>query len=249
MDCPQIRKTLRPRPAVAHNAMQCQQQPTIQPNPLPENSPAPAAARRLNAACPAAAGATPSLIVCRFRPRPRRIACARPACASWPPRKASRRVTHNAAALRSTHAKTIFRKHSMILEIAQIDVKPGMEAEFKNGVQMAAPLFKRAKGCLGMSLWHSHEMPERFRLFVQWQTLENHIVDFREFGRLPGLAQTGRPLLRDAAACRARQGSGEGILGGRARPATPSTPPSASRSRCQETRHWPARVRRRASDP
>ena len=68
----------------------------------------------------------------------------------------------------------------MILEIAQIDVKPGMEAEFKNGVQMAAPLFKRAKGCLGMSLWHSHEMPERFRLFVQWQTLENHIVDFRE---------------------------------------------------------------------
>ncbi len=35
----------------------------------------------------------------------------------------------------------------MILEIAQIDVKPGMEAEFENGVTQAAPLFKRAKGC------------------------------------------------------------------------------------------------------
>ena len=68
----------------------------------------------------------------------------------------------------------------MILEIAQIDVKPGMEAEFKNAVHMAAPLFKRAKGCLGMSLWHSHEISERFRLFVQWETLENHLVDFRE---------------------------------------------------------------------
>ena len=31
----------------------------------------------------------------------------------------------------------------MILEIAQIDVKPGMEAEFEAGVAKAAPVFKR----------------------------------------------------------------------------------------------------------
>lgn len=67
----------------------------------------------------------------------------------------------------------------MILEIAQIDVKPGMEAEFESGVSQAAPLFKRAKGCAGMSLHRSHEQPQRYRLFVQWQTLENHTVDFR----------------------------------------------------------------------
>src|SRR6266702_5339245 len=34
----------------------------------------------------------------------------------------------------------------MITEIAQIDVKPGTEAEFENGVKQAVPLFKRAKG-------------------------------------------------------------------------------------------------------
>jgi heme-degrading monooxygenase HmoA len=68
----------------------------------------------------------------------------------------------------------------MILEIAQIDVKPGMEAEFEAGVKKAAPIFKRAKGCTSMALQRSHEMPQRYRLFVQWETLENHTKDFRE---------------------------------------------------------------------
>ena len=67
----------------------------------------------------------------------------------------------------------------MILEIAQIDVKPGMETEFEGGVKKAAPIFKRAKGCKSMTLQRSHEMPQRYRLFVQWETLENHTVDFR----------------------------------------------------------------------
>ena len=67
----------------------------------------------------------------------------------------------------------------MIFEIAQIDVKPGMETAFETGVQNAAPLFKRAKGCTGMTLQRSHEKPARYRLFVQWATLENHTVDFR----------------------------------------------------------------------
>lgn len=68
----------------------------------------------------------------------------------------------------------------MILEIAQIDVTPGQEADFEAGVQKAAPLFKRAKGCKSMTLQRSQERPSRYRLFVQWETLENHTVDFRE---------------------------------------------------------------------
>jgi heme-degrading monooxygenase HmoA len=67
----------------------------------------------------------------------------------------------------------------MILEIAQIDVKPGMEAEFEAGVSKAAPLFKRAKGCSGMTLQRSAEKPSRYRLFVNWDTVENHTQDFR----------------------------------------------------------------------
>jgi quinol monooxygenase YgiN len=67
----------------------------------------------------------------------------------------------------------------MILEIAQIDVKPGMEAAFEAGVAKAVPVFQRAKGCKGMTLQRSVEKPTRYRLFVQWETLENHTVDFR----------------------------------------------------------------------
>ncbi len=80
----------------------------------------------------------------------------------------------------------------MVLEIAQIDIKPGMEAEFEAGVAKAAPLFQRAKGCKGMELQRSIEKPERYRLFVRWETLEDHTVafrgsdDFQEWRRLVG---------------------------------------------------------------
>lgn len=67
----------------------------------------------------------------------------------------------------------------MILEIAQIDIKPGMEKDFEAGVKNAAPIFKRARGCKGMTLHRSHEKPSRYRLFIPWDTLENHTVDFR----------------------------------------------------------------------
>ena len=67
----------------------------------------------------------------------------------------------------------------MILEIAQIDVKPGTEAEFEAGVKDAVPLFRRQKGCKSLALQRSIEKPSRFRLFIQWDTVENHTVDFR----------------------------------------------------------------------
>ena len=80
----------------------------------------------------------------------------------------------------------------MILEIAQIDVKPGREAEFEAGVVKATPLFERAKGCRGLELQRSIEKPSRYRLFVRWETLEDHMVafrgshDFQEWRRLVG---------------------------------------------------------------
>ena len=67
----------------------------------------------------------------------------------------------------------------MMLEIAQIDVKPGMESEFEAGVKAAAPIFQRAKGCHGMELQRSVEKPQRYRLFVKWDNVEAHTVDFR----------------------------------------------------------------------
>jgi heme-degrading monooxygenase HmoA len=67
----------------------------------------------------------------------------------------------------------------MVIEIAQIEINPGMEAEFEAGVKNAAPLFRRAKGCHGMELVRSIEKPNRYRLLVRWETVEHHTVDFR----------------------------------------------------------------------
>jgi quinol monooxygenase YgiN len=80
----------------------------------------------------------------------------------------------------------------MFWEIAQIDVKTGEEAAFEAGVEQAVPLFRRAKGCHGMRLHRSVEIPTRYRLVVHWETMEDHTVhfrgspDFQEWRRLVG---------------------------------------------------------------
>jgi heme-degrading monooxygenase HmoA len=80
----------------------------------------------------------------------------------------------------------------MVLEIAQIDVKPGLEGAFEAGVTQAMPIFRRAKGCRGMELQRSLEKPGRYRLFVSWESLEDHTVafrgsaDFQEWRKLVG---------------------------------------------------------------
>src|SRR4051812_21080238 len=67
----------------------------------------------------------------------------------------------------------------MITEIAQIEVKEGMEAAFEAAVTEAKAVFKRARGFLQLELHRSIEKPQRYRLMVEWATLENHTVDFR----------------------------------------------------------------------
>lgn len=67
----------------------------------------------------------------------------------------------------------------MFWEIAQIEVKPGDEAAFEAAVGKAVPLFKNARGCKGMQLHRSVEQPGRYRLVVDWETVEDHTVHFR----------------------------------------------------------------------
>ena len=80
----------------------------------------------------------------------------------------------------------------MIFELAQIDVKPGMESAFEKGVEQAKPLFQRARGCRGLQVLKSIEQPSRYTLMVTWETVEDHTVhfrqsaDFQEWRRLVG---------------------------------------------------------------
>ncbi len=79
----------------------------------------------------------------------------------------------------------------MIWEIAEIDVRPGTEPAFEAAVTEAEPLFLRAPGCHGVQLRRSVELPSRYRLIVEWETVEHHTVGFRssaDFGRWRELA-------------------------------------------------------------
>jgi quinol monooxygenase YgiN len=72
------------------------------------------------------------------------------------------------------------KETAMITEIATIEVKPGMAAEFEAGAGKARILFARAPGCHGMALHRVIEHPERFLLMVQWKSVAHHMERFRQ---------------------------------------------------------------------
>ncbi|MFG1291016.1 antibiotic biosynthesis monooxygenase family protein [Xanthobacter versatilis] len=67
----------------------------------------------------------------------------------------------------------------MVYEIATLDIKEGSEAAFEAGVKEAAPFFQKSRGCRGLSLQRSVESPSRYYLVVTWDTVEDHMVHFR----------------------------------------------------------------------
>jgi heme-degrading monooxygenase HmoA len=69
----------------------------------------------------------------------------------------------------------------MILEIADIRIQPGRQAEFEEAITRALrTVASRAKGMQGYKVNKCIETPERFVLQIFWDTLEDHTVGFRE---------------------------------------------------------------------
>ena len=69
----------------------------------------------------------------------------------------------------------------MILEIADIRITPGRQAEFDAAIQHGiATVASQAKGFRGFKVNKCIETPERYVLQIFWDTLENHMVDFRQ---------------------------------------------------------------------
>jgi heme-degrading monooxygenase HmoA len=68
----------------------------------------------------------------------------------------------------------------VILEIADIRIQPGRQAEFEAAIQRGlATVVARARGMRGWKINRGIESPERFVLMVFWDTLEDHTVHFR----------------------------------------------------------------------
>jgi heme-degrading monooxygenase HmoA len=67
----------------------------------------------------------------------------------------------------------------MILELAQLTIRPGDEPRFEAAFPAAAKFLGAAKGYVSHELKRSVETPNRYALLVHWQTLEDH-TGFRE---------------------------------------------------------------------
>ena len=69
----------------------------------------------------------------------------------------------------------------MILEIADFTITPGQQPEFEAALQQAlTTVASKAQGFGGFKINHSIESPERYVLMIYWDTLEDHMVGFRQ---------------------------------------------------------------------
>lgn len=69
----------------------------------------------------------------------------------------------------------------MILELADIRILPGKQAEFDVAIQRGIDnVISKAQGFRGYKLNKGIESPERYVLMIFWETLENHTIDFRQ---------------------------------------------------------------------
>lgn len=68
----------------------------------------------------------------------------------------------------------------MILEVAILDVKPGLGQEFEIAFKTASTLIASMPGYISHQLQRCVETANRYILLVQWQRLEDHTVGFRQ---------------------------------------------------------------------
>lgn len=68
----------------------------------------------------------------------------------------------------------------MIHEVATLTIDPAQAEAFEAAVAAARPFFEAARGFRSFALVRSVEQPERYCLVVGWESVDAHMVDFRQ---------------------------------------------------------------------
>lgn len=68
----------------------------------------------------------------------------------------------------------------MIQEIATFDIKAEGLDEFKGVLDAAKSVISQSKGFVSMNFQQCIENPTQFLAIINWETLEDHTVGFRE---------------------------------------------------------------------
>jgi len=68
----------------------------------------------------------------------------------------------------------------MILEVAVLNVKPGMSGQFEKAFAKAEKIISDSSGYISHELLRCLEVENQYILLVRWQTLEDHEIGFRQ---------------------------------------------------------------------
>nr|WP_229428913.1 antibiotic biosynthesis monooxygenase [Massilia sp. ST3] len=66
------------------------------------------------------------------------------------------------------------------MEAAILDVRPGQESAFEAAFRQASGIIAGMPGHVSHQLQRCLEKPSRYLLLVNWETLEDHTVGFRQ---------------------------------------------------------------------
>jgi len=68
----------------------------------------------------------------------------------------------------------------MILEAVMLQVKQGLEEEYEDAFRQASGIISSMKGYISHELQSCIEVKGKYLLLVKWETLDDHIVGFRQ---------------------------------------------------------------------
>ncbi|HET8711353.1 MAG TPA: antibiotic biosynthesis monooxygenase [Spongiibacteraceae bacterium] len=68
----------------------------------------------------------------------------------------------------------------MILEVAILQIRSGLEAEFESAFEKAQSIISSMPGYLGHELQRCLEVGGKYILLVRWQSVKDHEVGFRQ---------------------------------------------------------------------
>jgi heme-degrading monooxygenase HmoA len=68
----------------------------------------------------------------------------------------------------------------MVLEHAVITVRPGAAHQFEDALLRARPIIAASHGFISLELHRGVEATDRYVLLIEWETLDDHMVGFRE---------------------------------------------------------------------
>lgn len=99
----------------------------------------------------------------------------------------------------STDATAIARESTdtFVQEQVELQAADGASEALEAAVEQGRPLFESAHGCRGFKLSKSLDVPGHYRLTVLWETLDDHVVGFRESEAFPAWRALVTPHLVD----------------------------------------------------